>query len=586
MKNILYILTFFLACACGQDEDIVTTSILENETISGTVLFEDGTLCCPGEEVLIIQFAIDDSLNIDTLSSTGVNEDGSYLFNNILPGTDDLYIQLAESRRLLSSKDDTPDGDLFEDHPDPNLIGVFLEENENDDGNNFVKTLSRCELSLISGNVYGEVNDRVIRLSQPVEIRLYDTDDNGDLTDLIASTTTNDSYRFEVDNNVNAVLEIDDSNLATPPVAYRILDESPDDDPLGATIIQLPAYVDSCEVDSDNNFYLVFNPENPTRISGFALIDTNEDGQGDLAAAGQRIELYNRNSENVPMTPLVDAQNTAADGSFVFNDITPGEYVLYYIGDGSYEAIEGFDEDQEAGEPNNNIPHFISVDIPNESSVDENNVFVLAANASCDLDFELLPWWALCDTSQLCTYDEVPIFVADENFDPITSAGGFYSFVWKDLITGESTVGDWAYYRTNRTLLLELTSSDGCQYKRAYHRECDQDLYGEFSMRVMTTGFGPTFNYEVGEVQWTFDPFSASIVIGHDITNPDVNVNLIPAGNYTYEIGKNGDDLELFMQSLDTGVFYEPGVIRFDNGQLILDDDIPADGIGRYFEKN
>ena len=592
MKNIFFIFLLSLIISCGKDQETASSQVLENESISGTVRYNTGNDCCPPLDVAIIKAVTNnppDTIIVDTLSITTVDKDGNYLFDNILPGLEDLYITLVDTRPIISATDDTPDGDEFENFPGQIWIGVFVEEDENDDGNNFVIRQEECDKSTVAGGVYSVVGQDTTSLSAQVTFNLYSTNANGDILDLIDSRSSTGFYSFNVNNEFQGVVEIDYTTGPTPlmPVAISAIDESPDNDPLtGPSITHLPVELDSCEIDSDNNFYLFFNPQIPS-ISGYVLLDRNDDGVGDDPISDQRIELYMRSTTNVPMTPLINSTQSDENGEFNFHDLPVGEYILYFIGDGQYNVIKGYDEDQEAGEPDNNQANFISVDIIDENIADNNNIFLLSSTTSaCDAMPMIFPYPALCDTSIICTYEDLPVYVINELGEPLTTAGGIYRLEWTDLVTNQTQPGDWTYHKTNHPIQLRITYPDGCIYTVYYHRECEQDLTGSFSMNLMTTGFGPTYNYTEGEVEWHFEPFGKTVLIEHEIINGTSNPNLVPEGTYSYNLTDVGGILRLTLNNPQNGMTYELGQVRFQSGQIVLDDNIAADGIGRYFSKN
>jgi len=522
------------------------------------------------------------------ISTTEVDSEGNYLFDNVLPNQEDLYIVISNPGITISAMDETPDGDENENISGQIWIGIFLEEGEDDDGNNFVINQESCETSTVTGRVFGIIAQDTTSLPSNVIINLYETNSNGDLINLVGSVETMDAFSFVVANNFSGIIEIDYTNVSDPlmPIAIAAIDQSPDDDPLfGNEITHLPVELDSCEIDSDNNFILLFETYQLS-ISGSVLLDIDEDNIGDVTVENQAIELYTRNANNEPTSTLLRTSSTNQNGVFEFYDVPEGEYIIKFLGDGQYTVIAGFDEDQESGEPTNNQPQYISVNIANSEDLDQNNMFILSTQSDCTAMPSIFPYPALCDTSIICTYDQLPVYVIDEMGNPLTTAGGIYQLVWTDLLTGQSQQGDWTFQKTNHPVQLSITYPDGCEYIVNYLRDCEQDLNGEFSMVSMTTGFGPTYDYDTDEVIWTFEPFDNEITIAHNITNTTNNPNLIPAGKYSYNLTETMDKINLTLEDADNGTFYDVGNVEFQNGLLILDDDIAADGIGRFFQKN
>jgi len=466
---------------------------------------------------------------------------------------------------------------------------VMKMKDENDDGNNFVIENMYCDSSFIQGYVYSIADQDTTDTPSAVLVNLYSTDTNGNLIELVGSVNTFGAFTFSTLPLFNGVLEIEHGINSSFQIISGI-DESPDDDPIsGQLVSHLPVELDSCEVDSDNNFYLVFE-ESKLSISGKILLDLDNDGIGDEGIVDQRIELYERGIDNLPVSPFIGFLNSDQDGNFAFYNIPVGEYVLYFKGSGTgeYEVVEGYDLDQELAEPDYiNDPQLIAVNISDIDFPDENNIFLMEEIIGCNAIPEIFPYPALCDTSIICTYDRLPVYLLDEEGEAITTVGGIYLLEWTDLVTGVTNIGDWAYHVTNHPIQVKVTYPDGCVYIIDYHRDCEQDLFGSFSLRTMTTGLGNSVDYEPEEIKWTFNPFEKTVIIEHDIINTLNNPNLLEEGEYVYLLQETSDGLELTITSSDTGIEHHIGLVVFQGGQVILGyDNIPLDGIGRYMEKN
>lgn len=586
MKNIIYILLAMLAISCGKDEIENEQKILINETISGNVSFENADLCCDVQVAIVKQMQVDTLITYDTLSVTSIDSIGNYKFNNVAPEQDDLFIVLVEVYYPIRAEDITPDGD--EGEMGPTSIGVYLEENENDDGNNFTVLGTNSCMTTIRGTVFLSTTGMLSPFAnQPMN--LY-ANNNNSLGQLLSTTITdqNGHYLFETsDMNKDVIVEIDSEFTTVPILDLQGYDSSPE-----ANEIQLEAkeqihclIADPCIADNDNNFIIETNPIPVTGVSGYVLIDTNNDGIGDEPAPGKRVELYHRTADNVPMTPQLGGENTDANGYFHFPNIAPGEYVLYYIGDGNGpELVAGYDEDQEDGEPSGPQAIFIPVNITSEGQLDDNNYYILSNNGGCLKDLRIVEYWALCDTSKICEYEKWPVACIDENGDLLSTVSNSYSLVWTDLLTGESGINDWIYANYNHPIQLTVTAPDGCEYVVDYHRLCDQDLTGKFYMSRIEGGLDVAHDYVPFQIEYNFSPFDKTVSISHPSNTPLDNDNLLPVGDYSYEITINNDEYEISVTS-DAGVEHQLGVIRNEGDHIVFDDDVTTDGLRRELRR-
>ncbi len=365
------------------------------------------------------------------------------------------------------------------------------------------------------------------------------------------------------------------------------MDETPDGDDFedGSIARSIGVYVEKDEKDDGNTFTISpkSSSNNPS-ITGKVWFDQDQDEVGETGLSNKRIELYHRNSDNVPMMPLVQSTYSDSDGVFEFKNLEKGQYVLYYIGNGDHMVHSGYDVDQESGEPDRPEAFFIPVNVESETSSDSLNYFFAHKVTGCNHNPKIVEYWALCDTSKICEMPKWPIVCLDDNGDPITSAGGLYTLEWRDLTTGEYKQGDWIWAAWNHPIELALTHPDGCQDKVYYHRECPQDLIGDFSVTLIRGGWNPDFNYNLGEITWSFDPWSKKVNVSHNITSP-VSLAILPEGSYNFEIRLDNNQYLLFLDLPGLPGMNDVGEILFQNGTIKIDDDLAADGIEKTLER-
>jgi hypothetical protein len=296
------------------------------------------------------------------------------MFDSI-PAIEFAQIQVIAQVDSIEGADVTPDGDEGEQLVD-SPINVSVEVGEIDDGNNFTLVEIEQLPTEISGQVSIDLNgdglaDEPI---QGVALRLYRTDETGnpggfDSELIIGQILTDSEGRYSVQS-------IEPGNytvLFADQDEYSVIssgDATPDADPVSPNPRYIPAFIDEDEKDSDNNFIIERTPAN---ISGNIYID----GVDGIGAANQRVELYSRNDEGMPMAPLVASINTDIFGYFWFSQLDPDDYVLYFIGDGTYSCVSGEDNSPEVGEPSVPECFFIAVDHPTTTSEDSDNTFIV-----------------------------------------------------------------------------------------------------------------------------------------------------------------------------------------------------------------
>ena len=170
-----------------------------------------------------------------------------------------------------------------------------------------------------------------------VTVELYaDTDGDGqpDGAAIDTTTTGNDgSYSFtDVAAGDYVVVEVtptgltDVSDQDTTPDGDSFDDDTSVDD-------QIAVSLSPGETDTGNDFV----DENKGSISGNVLLDTTGDGAGDTPQGGVTVELYaDTDGDGNPDGTAIDSTTTAGDGSYSFDPVAPGKYVVVDYSCGTY----------------------------------------------------------------------------------------------------------------------------------------------------------------------------------------------------------------------------------------------------------
>ena len=312
----------------------LASSDCDNGSIFGSVLSDsdgDGAGDTPLQNVLIEL----ETTGGTTVANAYTDANGAFEFVNILPGNYVLIETDPTGYQSLSDQDastgiNDPDG---ADGLVNNEIPVTLAVSENDRDNNFVEV----GLGAIAGYVRKDTDGDGLG-DVPIPGVLIELKD---LTGTVISFTNTDGNGFYV------FLDIPSGDyelVQTDAPGYQDVsdqDTSVDaTDPDGADGIvddKIPVTLAPGEQDVDNDFAEV----ELSSISGFALLDIDDDGQGEDPFANIIIEL--RDDTNT----IISRDTTDASGGFSFADLLPGDYTLTQLPVAGYQSV--FDGDRTTG---------------------------------------------------------------------------------------------------------------------------------------------------------------------------------------------------------------------------------------------
>ncbi len=397
MKNIIYLIIAIIISsllACSKESEIIPSSTVQilEQSISGLAYidedddgvgdsFLEGARIYLGENNLIQEIKGERPDTLDApyneILWADVNEDGEYLFAGLQPMDDShlvLYYHLPT--KSITGTDNTPDGDTFETELS-SIIFVGLDEDENDDGNDWVVQLVNID-GAISGNIKIDINKDGI-IDGPLEgAKLWlsrRSDMSGGPIGLALDNTHTDEFgNYHFENVVAGEYTVAFANV----VDYEITDagdESPDND-LGTTYVYwIPVDISDGEHDADNNFYAIPKWYNAT---GYVMEDTNQDGVGDVPISGERVEIYKRDANGLPEGSFVAWSPSDVNGYFRFQNLPPEDYVIQLKISSDFECVSATDESPEPAEPTDNGDcTLIQTDVPFQDSEDDDNIFTL-----------------------------------------------------------------------------------------------------------------------------------------------------------------------------------------------------------------
>jgi len=92
---------------------------------------------------------------------------------------------------------------------------------------------------------------------------------------------------------------------------------------------------------------------------------------------------------------------------------------------------------------------------------------------------------------------------------------------------------------------------------------------------------GIDYNYNQGEVIWTFQGTNATLVVANNLDSTDIrnDYTKIETGTYSYTTSTSNGTKTLFVDGVAIGEF------SFVNNKMLLDDGVAADGFLTEFER-
>ncbi len=397
MKNLASIFTLGLLVAffsCNDDsiDSMITTPVPSNESVSGTAFFDRdgdgvGELPMSGSRVFLGDSLAISSANDSIIFSTGimteVDEFGDYDFVGVRPAENQaIRILPIGPYQSLVGVDNIEDGDLNE-TLDNEIIQISIEEDESDDGNDFVAYWPIPAI-IISGYVLEDVDGDLIGDKPVVGHRLLLTrrEANGEpigMGGFIGITDENGFFQYSSIQNGEYVI----NHVGTEEYDYRCVSNMDQSQEAGEPDADVECYLipvnisDDVKEDHDNIF--VIDKTSNVSISGYVLEDTDEDLNGDKPSIDHIMVLFERDDDGLGVNTV---QSTRSDinGYYEFSNIPNGEYVIQHTGTPTYphSCVSNMDQSQEVGEPDANVNcSFIPVNLNQTVSEDHDNVFVI-----------------------------------------------------------------------------------------------------------------------------------------------------------------------------------------------------------------
>ncbi|MEL7079558.1 MAG: SdrD B-like domain-containing protein, partial [Cyanobacteria bacterium J06582_2] len=280
-------------------------------SVAGNVSRDDDNDDAGDRNLAGITVTLDDGAG--NVLTTTTDSDGNYLFADVTPGNytieqvnDTDFVDVADVQGANDSQ-----------------IAVNVGIGESVTAQNFVDEIPAS----ISGKVAQDENNDNVGDRNLVGITVNLLDQNGDT---VATTVTdaNGNYLFE----------------DVTPGDYTIVQENS------------PNFVDVRDVEGANDSQIAlkvgigesfvgqnFIDEIPASIAGNVSRDDDNDGSGDRNLAGITVNLLDTNRD------LVATTQTLADGNYLFEDVTPGDYIIVQENDTDFVDVtdaEGANDSQ------------------------------------------------------------------------------------------------------------------------------------------------------------------------------------------------------------------------------------------------
>jgi protocatechuate 3,4-dioxygenase beta subunit len=354
---------------------------LECGSICGNVSDDEGTPI-PNVEIRLYADANNNDVydTGETILGTAFTNvtTGDYCFNGIAAGEYVVVEIQPLNYNSVSDYDHTttpPDSDGYAGALDPdNNIPVTLTPAEADLDNNFIEDPS---LGIISGYVFDDAGTPL----SGVTINLYaDTDGDGNADGPSLATTGTNGSGFYSFNNVEPDQYV---VIETNPIAYSDISDydhtttPPDSDGNDASQgadNNIPVTVAPGETDADNNF----TDGRPGVICGNV---SNDLGQPLSNVEMQLfVDVNNNDSLDVADIHVATTYTDGDSGDYCFEDVMPGEYVVFQIQPTNFTSISDYDHTTSVSDldgaaslddPDNEIPVTL---VPNEQDLDNDYI--------------------------------------------------------------------------------------------------------------------------------------------------------------------------------------------------------------------
>ena len=290
--------------------------------------------------------------NGNVMASTTTAADGSYLFNNLYPG--DYQVQFtAPDGFEFTTANQGSDAQLDSDVDSKGLSKtVTLTSGEN----NLSLDAGLVELASVGNFIWHDLDADGIQDENEAGIEgatVYIRNEGENVTVMTTSTDANGEYKFE----------------GLPPGEYTLGFRRPD----GFSLSSLPDSGEDDDLDSDGtlvnviltpgekNFSIDSGFYNLTSLGDYVFADNNGDGiqnTGDAALEGVTVKLLDGNSKVMAST------TTAADGSYLFDRLYPGDYQVQFTAPDGFEfttANQGSDEQLDSDVDSNGLSEILTL---------------------------------------------------------------------------------------------------------------------------------------------------------------------------------------------------------------------------------